>query len=101
MKKISLVVFLSVFYFASFAFAEGMSDHQHGMAGNAQATDMEMTKVYVCPMDQYTSDKPGRCPSCGMNLEEKEMLPPGAKAAVERSKKAQVNDNGSHGSHSH
>jgi hypothetical protein len=25
--------------------------------------------VYVCPMDGYTSDKPGACPKCGMDLE--------------------------------
>src|SRR5258708_21508174 len=25
--------------------------------------------VYVCPMDGYTSDKPGSCPQCGMDLE--------------------------------
>ncbi len=25
--------------------------------------------VYKCPMDGYTSDKPGKCPNCGMALE--------------------------------
>lgn len=28
-------------------------------------------KTYVCSMDGYTSDKPGKCPKCGMELEEK------------------------------
>ncbi len=27
--------------------------------------------TYVCPMDGYTSDKPGKCPNCGMDLVEK------------------------------
>jgi hypothetical protein len=26
------------------------------------------TKKYVCSMDGYTSDKPGKCPKCGMDL---------------------------------
>jgi hypothetical protein len=30
-----------------------------------------MEKTYVCPMDGYTSDKPGKCPKCGMDLVEK------------------------------
>ena len=29
-------------------------------------------KVYTCPMHpEVKSDKPGKCPKCGMNLEEK------------------------------
>jgi Cu+-exporting ATPase len=28
-------------------------------------------KVYVCPMGDYQGDKPGKCPKCGMKLEEK------------------------------
>lgn len=28
-------------------------------------------KTYVCPMGEYESDKPGKCPKCGMNLVEK------------------------------
>gem|GEM_PF-2694199 len=28
-------------------------------------------KTYACPMDGYTSDKPGKCPNCGMDLVEK------------------------------
>jgi len=24
--------------------------------------------VYICPMDGTTSDKPGKCPACGMDL---------------------------------
>ncbi len=30
-----------------------------------------MAMKYVCPMDGYTSDKPGKCPKCGMDLVEK------------------------------
>jgi len=30
-----------------------------------------MAKTYVCTMDGFTSDKPGKCPKCGMDLVEK------------------------------
>lgn len=30
-----------------------------------------MAKTYICTMDGYTSDKPGKCPKCGMDLVEK------------------------------
>lgn len=29
-------------------------------------------QVWVCPMDGYTSDKPGKCPKCGMDLVQKQ-----------------------------
>nr|WP_235891389.1 heavy metal-binding domain-containing protein [Flavobacterium gawalongense] len=33
---------------------------------------METKKTYTCPMHpEVTSDKPGKCPKCGMNLVEK------------------------------
>ncbi len=28
-------------------------------------------EVWVCPMGDYTGDKPGKCPNCGMDLVEK------------------------------
>jgi len=28
-------------------------------------------KIYVCPMEDYQGDEPGKCPKCGMNLVEK------------------------------
>jgi YHS domain-containing protein len=34
----------------------------------------EMKEVYTCPMHpEVKSDKPGKCPECGMNLEKKKM----------------------------
>ena len=30
-----------------------------------------MAETYICTMDGYTSDKPGKCPKCGMDLVEK------------------------------
>lgn len=31
----------------------------------------EAKKVYVCPMGDYQGDRPGKCPKCGMKLQEK------------------------------
>ncbi len=28
-------------------------------------------RIYACPMGDYQGDKPGKCPKCGMTLEEK------------------------------
>lgn len=36
----------------------------------AAKTEAKKT-VWVCPMGDYTSDKPGKCPNCGMDLVEK------------------------------
>ncbi len=37
-------------------------------------TDTAVKKVYSCPMDpEVVSNKPGKCPKCGMDLVEKKM----------------------------
>jgi periplasmic mercuric ion binding protein len=39
----------------------------------AQETAPAVTAAYVCPMHaDVTSDKPGKCPKCGMSLKEKQ-----------------------------
>ncbi len=43
-------------------------EHEHGHGGHAGAAPMA-SAMYVCPMHpEATSDKPGRCPKCGMDL---------------------------------
>jgi rubrerythrin len=32
-----------------------------------------MKTVWVCPMGDYTGDKPGKCPNCQMDLVKKEV----------------------------
>ena len=49
----------------------------------ASSADQKV-KMYVCPMDGYASDKPGKCPLCGMDLEEEEMTAAEAEAAMEK-----------------
>lgn len=53
------------------------SGHKHKEYKEKVTTEKEDVKekvVYTCPMNcipDYTSDNPGRCPKCGMNLEAK------------------------------
>ncbi len=54
---------------------------------NKKMHEKDMVKMYQCPMDGYTSDKPGMCAKCGMKLEEKEMTSDQAKAAMEKKEK--------------
>lgn len=52
------------------------SEYRHG----SQVTSHESRPLYHCPMHpSYTSDKPGQCPICGMDLvpiEEEDTIPP-------------------------
>ncbi len=41
-----------------------------GCAG-AGAGKGPVAATYACPMDGYVSDKPGKCPRCGMELQKK------------------------------
>ena len=44
------------------------SGHQHGESSPTSGKPEEKA-MYTCPMDaDVVSDKPGRCPKCGMNL---------------------------------
>ena len=66
--------------------ATAPGDHQHGGApapSEAGAKDQpagggdKKAATYTCPMDaDVVSDKPGRCPKCGMNLVPKTETPP-------------------------
>ena len=65
--------------------AAAHGEHQHGAAAAPAETgakdqpagaDKKAT-TYTCPMDaDVVSDKPGRCPKCGMNLVPKTEAPP-------------------------
>ncbi len=58
-------------------------------ATEEQTTNEEAT--YVCPMHpEVTSDKPGQCSKCGMDLEK-----------VENHKEAEHNDSTGHENHDH
>ncbi len=42
-----------------------------GTGDSAKPTTKQVSKTYVCPMGHYQTDKPGKCPKCGMDLVEK------------------------------
>ena len=54
-------------------FALAQEAHTH-------AQEAAVTKVYRCPMDGYTSEKPGKCALCGMDLLETEVTTQEAEA---------------------
>jgi len=78
------VVALSILLFASGIMGCGEQEHKEhkmmpGMEIETEAPEqqaMEATEIpeqqtiYTCPMHpEVQSDKPGKCPKCGMNLE--------------------------------
>lgn len=56
-----------VYYFCCAGCDKKFAGNPEKYAGKKAA---EM-KTYVCPMGDYQSSKPGKCPKCGMKLEEK------------------------------
>jgi hypothetical protein len=74
--SLSAMTVLGIMAFAVTGHAAGEHDHA------AHATMGDMKTVYACPMDGYTSEKPGDCALCGMSLEKKEMTASDAKVAL-------------------
>lgn len=42
-------------------------------AKKKKAKKVAMKTIWVCPMGDYTGDKPGKCPNCQMDLVKKEV----------------------------
>lgn len=82
MKKLMSFLILAAIVISPVAFAEDMAKSMP-MQDHSQ-----MMKVHQCSMDGYTSEKAGKCPKCGMDLEEKELPADEAKAALEASKES-------------
>ncbi len=81
MKKFA-VVFLVSLFFASIAYAENVITPVASDATTA-AEQISGAKKYFCPMDGFTSNKPGKCEKCGMDLIEMPEIPAAdASAAV-------------------
>ena len=68
MKKTILI--LSFATLTSFVFINCSSNS----STKENITEQPTGKVYTCPMHpEVTSDKPGQCPKCGMDLVEKKV----------------------------
>jgi hypothetical protein len=66
MKKVVLFLALAAFMVAGTTACSGNKKAETNTDGTKKAV------VYTCPMHpEVQSDKPGTCPKCGMNLEEK------------------------------
>jgi len=74
MKKLLILILLSAFVFNSGSlWAEGDKNPAGGdeVSLAADASEAKNAKVYSCPMHpEVRQDKEGKCPVCGMNLEE-------------------------------
>ena len=80
-KSIILIIVVASFVGAASALACGCA--KTGSDKTSETKNTTAAKTYTCPMHpEVTSDKPGKCPKCGMNLvpkEEKGTEAPGGK----------------------
>ena len=65
-KRLSLVLALTVLA----TLATSGPTAQAANKPTAKAAPTVAAKLYVCSMCDFATDKPGKCPKCGMNLEE-------------------------------
>lgn len=62
-----IITILAVLLFSSVGFISCNHNHTNKTIDQSQSDDQKV--IYHCPMHpSYTSDKPGQCPICGMNL---------------------------------
>lgn len=75
MKRSHLIITIILAIFIGFRLVALSQDHnQHHPKQEKQNMMLqdESNALYACPMHpEITSDKPGKCPKCGMNLEKK------------------------------
>ena len=79
MKKV-IYVFLISFVILSTGFSQNQKNTVATTKASTVQTDKQQKKtvsekvVYTCPMHpEVLTDKPGKCPKCGMNLVKKEV----------------------------
>ena len=72
MKRFNLLIVMSLIIFLGLAFSYQEKSEQR--KDGKTTTKVEQQKdVYTCPMHpEIRSDKPGKCPKCGMNLQKGE-----------------------------
>lgn len=70
-KKLSVIILavIAVSFIAVYYTSVGYSESVSETALNTSLNNIAAADVYTCPMHpEVTSDKPGECPKCGMDL---------------------------------
>ncbi len=71
--KIFILTAAIVSLMGIYSFNAAYSIEKNTPSSGNSIIDSTETKTYTCPMHpEITSDKPGDCPKCGMELESKE-----------------------------
>ncbi len=84
-KKIVIIVLVG------FAVGGTLFLLKNKMTSQTQGTSSQKKDIYYCPMHPtYTSDRPGTCPICNMNLVKKEEAPSGGQAGQPTTKKQDI-----------
>jgi predicted RNA-binding Zn-ribbon protein involved in translation (DUF1610 family) len=74
MKKLTIVMFVLIAFGLVFAFSTGLYAEKKEEAKKEEMKKCTEGTFYYCPMKEcdYKSDKPGKCPTCGMELKKHE-----------------------------
>jgi hypothetical protein len=73
MKRVFVIMVIMVIMVIGSGLLNSCSN-QPGQSEKTTQTATTGKELYVCPMHpEETSDKPGKCPKCGMDLVKKEM----------------------------
>ncbi len=71
--KISILAAVIVSLMGIYSYNLAYSFEKNTISAGNSVTDSTLTKTYICPMHpEVISDKPGKCPKCGMDLELKD-----------------------------
>src|SRR5882724_4178890 len=79
LSRILAILVVIILTIAAFFMGRSFAPRPPSPAATEMATAETRRKLYQCSMHpQIVSDKPGKCPICGMNLEPVEETPPAA-----------------------
>lgn len=102
-RKVGLISVAALTLGTGWSLAGGIGHDSHAAspptamgqrAPASRPTASRPARLYVCPMHQdISSDAPGKCPKCGMNLE--------LKKGRDQPKQGQTPHEGDHNGHSH
>ncbi len=78
-KNILSVMILTIVLILSGLAMQTGCKKQTGLSAGSSTAGLQAKEIYYCPMHpDQVSDKPGKCPKCGMDLVKKEAGQPAA-----------------------